>query len=398
MSKYNPYKNLFFYYRGPSSRKVDDEPDKQIEDNTTKALINTLSNSEKGLLKHFLNKSNIAIQVNDNDNVDYDLQISKDESRPDASIKISQYEVCIESKIDSPLRKDQINKHLQSISKGFLICITPRKNDITITHQIDKSNLKFITWKDIYIYFQNYVAEKDQTKFVLAQFLEYLEAINMSPFNGWDRKDFEAFLYIEDDPQEENRIRVKKKLEGYLKELKEILNKEKLYVDLEIGGKGGKLGRLDREHIWGVLAKPDIKPINQPHFSFILNSDFFSIGIQIEGTKPSKKIYQKIKSKENVLYNILTELEGYNFIVRNRYNIRVQLWDSYEVANIRLGKEAKENDLEYLTKKIGQYDRVELRCVKIFKRDAKEIKDKSFLEASKNIMRELKDFYSFCVD
>jgi len=61
MGRYDPHKNVFFYYRGPSSRKTDDEPDKQVEDNTTKALINTLDNSEKSLVEHLLKKSQIAI-------------------------------------------------------------------------------------------------------------------------------------------------------------------------------------------------------------------------------------------------------------------------------------------------------------------------------------------------
>jgi hypothetical protein len=51
MGKYNPYKNIFFYYRGPSSERKVDQPDKQIEDNTTKAVINTLDYSERGLLE-----------------------------------------------------------------------------------------------------------------------------------------------------------------------------------------------------------------------------------------------------------------------------------------------------------------------------------------------------------
>jgi len=40
----NPHKNIFYYYRGPSNRSNQNEDDiiydKQIEDNTTKALIN----------------------------------------------------------------------------------------------------------------------------------------------------------------------------------------------------------------------------------------------------------------------------------------------------------------------------------------------------------------------
>jgi hypothetical protein len=39
----DPHKNIFYYYRGPSSRENEEIIyDSQIEDNTTKALINCL--------------------------------------------------------------------------------------------------------------------------------------------------------------------------------------------------------------------------------------------------------------------------------------------------------------------------------------------------------------------
>jgi len=39
----DPHKNIFYYYRGPSSRENEEIVyDRQIEDNTTKALINCL--------------------------------------------------------------------------------------------------------------------------------------------------------------------------------------------------------------------------------------------------------------------------------------------------------------------------------------------------------------------
>jgi len=53
MRKYNPYRNIFYYYRGPSSKK-EGELDRQIEDNTTKALVNVLEHGGEDVLKHFL--------------------------------------------------------------------------------------------------------------------------------------------------------------------------------------------------------------------------------------------------------------------------------------------------------------------------------------------------------
>ena len=135
MRKYNPFRNVFYYYRGPSSKK-EGQFDKQIEDNATKALINTSENGEKGLLMRFLKKSRIDIKGYDK--VTYDLQVEEESSRPDALIQIDKCNIFIESKIDSPLKEDQIYRHLESISKDYLICITPRDEDRNIIQQTKK--------------------------------------------------------------------------------------------------------------------------------------------------------------------------------------------------------------------------------------------------------------------
>lgn len=119
MRRYNPYKNIFYYYRGPSINQTA-EFDKQIEDNSTKALINLFENCSHDIVIAFLNE--VRISINTCEKVSYDLQVANDESRPDALIIINGQSIFIESKIDSPLDKNQIFSHLQSGEIAFLIC------------------------------------------------------------------------------------------------------------------------------------------------------------------------------------------------------------------------------------------------------------------------------------
>ena len=88
--------------------------------------------------------------------------------------------------------------------------------------------MAFITWSEVYTFFKGQlrIHKEDQTRFLINQFLNYLETINVAPFNGWNKNDFEAFLNLEDDPKRELRIRVKKKLSQYLKELEALVKNE----------------------------------------------------------------------------------------------------------------------------------------------------------------------------
>ncbi len=392
MKKYNPYRNIFYYYRGPSSKKG--EFDKQIEDNTTKALINTLQNSKKMVLNRFLKEVNIDIKSWDK--ATFDLQVSGETSRPDALIKIDNYEIYIESKMDSPLEKDQIRRHLQLVSKGYLICITPREKDKRIIQDINKKNLRFITWNELYLciqYLHGHTKDKT-TEFVLGQFLEYLEAINMAPFSYWNKNDFEAFLNIEDDPKKELRSRVREKMKVYLHDLKEMLNQENLFEDLE-----PDIGNVQKNsyHVWGVLCKPPTeKKVHKPHFNFIIDSDVFTIGIEIEGITPAKRMKKYILSDRKRFLRILRKLDGFTLILRKKVPTeRIRQYQYITVATIRLGKDVFPEDVEYLIKKVEHYDLFEFHCGISFKRDDKALQNKHYLKRSVGHMKKLKEYYDF---
>jgi len=393
MQKYNPFMNIFYYYRGFSGKR-DSQPDKQIEDNTTKALVNTLKYSERGLLSCFLEKNSIKVKKGA---VSYDLQAAENLSRPDAVIEVGKIKILIESKIDCQLEEDQINRHLSSIQKGYLICITPRERDKEIVQKIGGKNARFITWNEIYICFKKYKknTKNEKTRFLIQQFLDYLEAINMAPFTGWSNNDFEAFLYTKDNPKKEHRQMVKKKLEQYLKELNKLTSKDGLLKDLKTS-----MGNMNSpKSIWGVLCKPPLKnKVSIAHFNFWLDSNNFGIGVEIEGKPAALKMKKNIISKKTTFLNILKNLEGFDLTISEKFPTnRPRHYNVKDRVKIALGPHIGREDVEYVTKKMNQYKLFEIYCAKTFKRDEKTLASEAFLKKSLAIINQLKEYYKFAI-
>jgi len=392
--KYNPYRNIFYYYRGPGYKKKS-QFDTQIEDNTTKALVNVLENCRPGLLKRFLAIAGIDIRVQKA--AEYDLQVEGLLSRPDAEIQIGDERVFIESKVGSALEEKQIERHLASITKGFLVCITPRAEDRDVIKRFNEKKLKLITWRDVYVNFDEYRkrSQHEVSNFFISEFLEYLEAINMAPFSGWEQGDFEAFLNIDDDPKRELRLRVKTKFKQYLDELKILVAGTKMYGNLETN-----VGfiKKDSTSVWGVLCKPPVKnKVQTSHFNFWVNSDEFGLGIQIEGKNPASRMRRYIRSDPKGFTNILKRLEGFNLTIQKRVNPtgRPRAFRGIEILKLKLGRDIYYGDVEYLISKIDQYKLFEIHCGVSFKRNEDILGKETFLKKSARLMEDLSDYYSF---
>ena len=395
MRKYNPYRNIFYYYRGPSSKK-EEHFDKQLEDNTTKALINTLESSEKRLLMSLLEKTEIDIKHLDR--VAYDFQVDVESSRPDALIQIdNKYDILIESKVDARLEKDQICRHLESISNGYLICITPIEGDKNVVQQINKANLRFITWKEVYLCFNEQLGEtKDKiSRFLIEEFLKYLELIGTAPFDGWNEKDFQAF---EDDHEGELRRRVKRKLEQYLIELNELLKREKIFEDLEV-----RIGRVypENENVWGLLYKlTEESLVDQPNFRFSVEHDIFSIGVEAEGKKPTESLRKRIESEKDKFLKIFTKLNGFYLSIFERERViprqYVLKYDTTE--ELELGDTLTSEKIDRLMEKTREYGLFAIHCGREFRKKEKILDSSSFLKESMECMKQLREFYNFAWD
>jgi hypothetical protein len=197
------HQNLFYYYRGQSSKKRKDRNsevsagDKQLEDNTTKSLINTLELSrdgkKHGLLRYFI-KDVCGLNL-DFETAEFNLQVGQETSRPDASILLhgkSKTLILIESKLGSRLEEDQLSRHIKNNRTTHLLVITNNPKDETIVSELNKEleskKIIFTTWQIIYDSFQK--MDKNELKSVanvlVNQFMEFLVMSNLTfdPLNA----------------------------------------------------------------------------------------------------------------------------------------------------------------------------------------------------------------------
>lgn len=216
----------------------------------------------------------------------------------------------------------------------------------------------------------------------------------MVPFNGWNDRDFEAFLSTENENlrvAEAERKRVKDKLEQFLNDTKTKIEKEcdfysgcKLYI-----------GNLDKIDAWGAIKFNDGKLIDQIHISVIIYASNLSIGVQIEGNRPTKLAIEKIKNNREKFQIILKKLVNFHYVIRKRYQIQASNWNSDVVAQILLGNEITHDDIEYIIKKMEQYKYVEMRIARIYDKHFVTKKGKKIIEESVDSIVMLNELIQF---
>jgi hypothetical protein len=392
MQRYSPYRNIFMFYRGV--QESDETAAKQIEDNITKALINLLENSVKeltvGLLKNLEYNSNA-------DKYYFDLQVSNDESRPDAVIRSVDINLSIESKYTAKFNFEQLEKHKRNV-KGSILYISKDKYPDDLIRKYQDERTHFTTWLGIseilldIINDCSYAKCKNDpvTHFLLNQYLSFMGELNMAPFTGFNARDFNTFLPKETEGAEveagKERKRTKEKFDNFLSAVKEsLISKDELFQKPEFTY---TVGNLEQKHIWGSLKFFDGKLVDQAHISCIMSGYEFSVGVQIEGVKPTKRATDILSSNRDKLFELLSGMEGFIFVIKKRYQKQASKWGKEKVAEIRLSKEHfKENvDMDYVLKNLNQYDYIEIQIVKVFEQyEVVECKERFIEQCASNI-------------
>jgi|GEM_PF-6875979 len=300
-------KNIYDYYREQEVKDLDQERVQPLENNTTKALINTLENcsleltqdlfekvldtSLKRKIHYFLQKTPESLaEILERKGIDiknfrdiYILGISKygesdvsqkdfsdldfkGNSRPDAFIFGNETLIAVEAKTgDDELKKSQLKSH----KKGCNEYLNERSKPLKV---------EYLEWNEIWKFLDDKEMNRKLDSFLVDQLVEYLKVNNMTKFTNFDRNLLES----------EGRSRALKK---QVKNLTERLRKN---LPDEYGLTHSRTTDNPQLSTWDYLCYENRdKNDNLPHITLSMKTDEFEIKIHVRG---------KIGKDEHITY------------------------------------------------------------------------------------------------
>jgi hypothetical protein len=335
--------NIFHYYRG--AKGSDKDRERQLEDNTTKALINTLEYCDPkvamkflgwlrvvstGEIKFELQKKTIGeglisrkqqrillaiipSHLNHETHIEpADLQAG--ESRPDAWISGDDYVIIIESKVAGNLEPQQKQDHLRKLKVGT---IRPRYEERT--------------WDEVHRFFMGLLAElSGRSKWIVEQFIDYLEGIGMAEFTGFENEIFDYFFWHND---EEARKWVRDTFRSFSNMVHlELKSFDSFYEDYDVGNL-----HIKDEHCWVAFGPGRQKYRQWAHQTISLHAQGLEVFVNVElkGAidKLKGKLRQNKKDFRNQILNLTVE-EPFSIQVEERLNRQASIFDYRLIAKL----------------------------------------------------------------
>jgi hypothetical protein len=283
----DPHKNIFYYYRGQTSKK-DNTNDKQLENNLTKALINVLDPGNLDLVTE--NGSDLASEL-------FSEMIGEDTGKLrqvkmqegvgkrtlDVVLSFENTTVGVESKFGAKISLLQLNEELEGIANRD----NPKVVIIAHSDQIDENrelwknpNFKPFSWQQIYDFFENKVKVRDiqnpEQIFLLKQYLEYMRLMHMT--GKFTKEDFDAVANT--DMVDKG---IKDLFGNFAKEVQVQLPRIQKF----------NISKEPSKHLWITFTKKAKKAKeanNEPHFTSHLNRDGIDMMFNAESRSCPKNI------------------------------------------------------------------------------------------------------------
>lgn len=355
----DPHQNIFYYYRGPSKKKEDSLHDIQIEDNTTKSLINILEISHDVDFDMLLNAIMEKIGFRKGNIFSFKLQKGLGSARPDALIDFVDRKLYIESKVRARFDTDQIKRHLEILTpKDILLVITNEQLDSIALASIGDRRIRYLRWADLHKICKHIIANMKINKTnvlmerLLKEFVDYLEVIVMTEFSGITDADFDFW----NDPNPAYNPILKKKLVALATVIKEKLPSEisKEYSDI----KPGKIARntKDERFAWVAIKRPKgVGGIfNQCNFTIEISRSSLDVNAVIRNgrtygeEKPMKVFYEKLSHEKGAFRGIIKNIKAdARVVISKRFKKGRNEWWRW-FFDMKLYDIIRDEDVKYL--------------------------------------------------
>ena len=340
--------NIFYYYRG--AQRSNRERERQLEDNTTKALINTLEHCSPTVVLKFLDwlgitaagpakfelqKASIGTgkiwgrsqrlllglvpskgASDPCDELDGTAVATKEDSRPDAWLYGDDFIVLLESKVAGSLELDQMQRHYQKLRVGME----------------GQPRCEVRTWAEVHQFFVGILPELcGKDKWIVEQFTQYLEGIGMAEFAGLEQEIFDYFITHDD---EEERQRVRGIVQSFAEKILDGLQAfdSSFYQSYDVGQL-----QLKDKYCW-VAFGPEGEEYRQwAHQTVSLGAYGLDVFVNVELKHATDKLKARIcRDKQGFREKVKSLLldEPFSVQVEERKKIRASLYDYHRIARL----------------------------------------------------------------
>ncbi len=229
------YRNVFFYYKGPSPKAppaaAEQAVDRQLENNASKALINLLEHSTPALTRSFLREV-VGVNVDyDRDGFVYTLQGADKDAKAAKHRHLVGLSVpgTVEVLVAGDAEHGVIDAAICLPGELFVAFEVKIGSGILEKPQLDRhakdwdipEDARLVRWATIYEWAagERSRPQPEVTRFLLGQFVEFLQLTGLAPFAGFRANDFSFF----ENPTWEKQPEVKGRLMALWEEVLKVL-------------------------------------------------------------------------------------------------------------------------------------------------------------------------------
>lgn len=373
------HRNVFYYYRG--AQRSNKDRDSQLENNTTKALINTLDHcgdavalrfldwlgiKTAGQVKYELQKATTGDIGNQSQRLLLGIVPAKEEDNPcaeevaagssgipDAWLYGDDYIVLIESKVRGSLEPEQMRRHLQKLRAGTA----------------QQPEYKVRTWPKVHRFFKALPDElKDVTDldtWLIGQFTQYLEWIGMAEFTGLEQGMFDYFATRPDSRDDGDRQWVRGTMQSFAEKVLERLQSidSLFYESYHVG----RLWLKD-DHCWAAFGPRDAKFKQQAHQTMSLYEDRLDVFVNVELKRAVEKLRKKIRQDRQAFREVMLRLPApFTVQLEERKQKVASQFDYHIVARLETGNRKDptklgEDEFDYIENFL---ERTHLPCLSV---------------------------------